>query len=173
MNPEHLHYWRRGISFDRNHIIPNKVAVETIRLLMAYTQVHKNVRAGVYLNNSGFSKFYTLKQVIDNFDLFHEVASSGKSFLADNYPPEIKAAFGPTFSNQIEDVWLLKWPLYIEHESIDWLKNIAGYNFKRPFRIKIHPKDIEYLEAKSLGEFRIGIKNFEIEVVFRNQISVR
>jgi hypothetical protein len=175
MNPENLWYWRRGFNYNRSHVIENKVAVEVYRILIHYTAVHKNCRVGAYLSKSSFSEFCPLSQIISNFDFFSEVATTKKKVLPDIYPEHIKDIWGPTFHEQVENVWRLQWPIWFEYESKCWVKEIFGYKFNRAdkaFSLKIAPEDIKELTGDSLRNFSIGIKDYTLRVNFGNEISI-
>lgn len=164
------------MNFDRNHVLPNKVVVETIRLLIDYTSVHKNTRVGVYLYPQAlgsFSKFYSLSQLINSFYHFEEAATKGQPFLEREYPEEIEKIFGLTFSQEIENLWLLKKSFYFEHQPHSWFKDLTGYKFDGAFSVLIDPKTIGFLKAESLSNFQIGIKDFELRVDMRTRVSIR
>lgn len=173
MSVENLKYWTKGFSFDRNHVVKNKVTIEVYRILMHYTVVHNNVRVGAYLYKSGFSQFYPLQQIIHNFDLFFEVASGNTNLKDSYYPDYIKDTTGFTLKDQIETVWKLEYPIWLEVESVNLYDQLFGYKFKRPIRVKIEPNDIVSLDGRSLGDFAITIRDYKIEVAFRNNISIK
>ncbi len=172
MNPENLIYYKKGFLFDRSHILENKVAVEVYKLLMYYTMVNRNVRVGAYLSNSHFTKFVSLHQMIPNIDRFSEFAYEIPELSNCFIPEYIKNITGPTINEQIESVWRLEHPIWLEIETITRFKNIFGYKFKNSLTIMFKPEDIVALEGSSLRTFKITLKTYSIDVWRRTRITI-
>jgi hypothetical protein len=164
--------WSGGFNYDRSHPTRNKVAIQTYKILIHYTQVHKNCRVGAYLSVRGFSEFYPLRHLIPNFDAFAEVAEKDLTVSPRTYYGFKKNSTGTYFQEQVEEVWRLKYPIYFEIMPKTSWKNFFGYSFNRPFKIKINPSDINQLEGLSLDSFTIMIKDYQIKVKFRDEISI-
>jgi hypothetical protein len=168
-----IRYWQRRFSYDRSHIIKNKVAIEVYRILIHYTRIHKNCRVGAYIAKSFASEFYSLDQLIPNFDAFSEVAISQTNILPNKYPDYIKNLWGPTCYESMEAVWQLKYPIWFEFESKSWYKSFLGYKLGRnSLGIKIDPSDINALTGESLRYFKISIKDYCLEVRFGDEIRI-
>lgn len=174
MDSEDLNkYWRGGFYYDRSHVLRNNVAIQTYKLLMHYTEIHKNCRVGCYLMTNGFTKFYSLKQLIPLFDLFADVAENDKQLSSDSYPEFIKNITGATFQEQIEQVWRLKHPIRFEFNSKSLWSEIFSYDFGNAISINIDPDDISEVEGQSLDFFKISIKYYIIDIAFRDKITIK
>jgi hypothetical protein len=172
MKVDSLIYWRKGFCFNISDHSHDRVVIETFRLLIYYTSIHKNFRIGAYLTKSFYSEFYPLTKIITNFDFFSEFVINKDWHFQEKYPPSIKEAFGPTLADQVENVWRLEYPIWLEYESKYWLKDLLGYSFNNPLAIKFNPSEIISLEGDSLNSFKIAIKDFILEIRFGNRISI-
>jgi hypothetical protein len=142
------------------------------RILIAYTSIHSNCRVGAYLSPKGYSEFYSLQQIIPNFDMFSEVAEKKHSILNDIYTESFKVTFGATFYEQIEEVWKLERPILFEYIPKSMVNEIIGYNFKSAFSVKINPSDIKALSGDSIRSFCIKIKDYSLIIRFNKYISI-
>ena len=127
---------------------------------------------GAYVYKSSVSEFIPLKRIIPWFEFFVDVAETNFNYTQEKYFELIDKIGENKYSRQIEKVWHLELPLWFEFETKTFAKNIFGYTFKKPFQVRINPKDIESLEGSSLGQFKIRTKNFCLSVRFRDQIQV-
>ena len=172
MHPEDLIYWRRGFNYDRSHIFPNKVVVETYRILIDYCEVHRHCRAGAYLMVNSSSRFYPLGQMLSNFDLFSNIAT-GQKKISENEVPDLLEDIFPLLNEQLLKVFQLKHPIYLEFESQNFLSKMFGYKFHKPISLRIEPSEISYLRGTSLGNFEIGLTNYCVDIHFRDQINIK
>lgn len=161
-------YWGRGFYYDRSHVIKNNVAIQTYKILMNYTEIHKNCRVGCYLMVNGFSEFFPLKQLITPFDLFAEAAEHDKQLAIESFPDR-----GYPTVAQLEKVWRLKYPIRFEFTSKSIWGDLFGYDFSKAMAIAIDPDDISELEGHSLNSFKITVKYYIIDVAFGDSITVR
>ena len=121
---------------------------------------------------NNFSEFYSLQRIIPSFDLFAKVATEEKPYLEDYYPDYIKEISGPTLHEQIQEVYLLKYPIWFEFTARRFWSNLFGYKFNSSLRVRIDPVDIKKLEGLGLGDFSLMIKDYTIRVQFTDQISI-
>jgi hypothetical protein len=172
MSYRELIYWRRGFSYDRKNV-GDRIAIETYRILMHYTSENRNCRVGAYLSKTWFSEFYSLQQLFPDFETFINIATSDKKIVNSDAPQIFKDLNGVSFYEEIESVMKLKWPIYFEFQSQSLINKIFGYNFKNAMSLMIEPDDIISLEGESLDSFRIKIKDFVLDIRFRNQICIK
>ncbi|WP_152000589.1 MULTISPECIES: hypothetical protein [unclassified Imperialibacter] len=114
-----------------------------------------------------------MSQLIPSFDTFADVAENDKKVLKDSYPGFIKDIIGPTFQEQVEKVWRLKYPICFEFTSKTFLGEVFGYDFKSALTLEISPEKIIKLEGGSLGSFCLTTESFLMEIAYGNQILVK
>ena len=167
-----LIYWRKGFNFSRS-THGDRVAVEAYRLLYHYTWENPNCRAGIFIEKFGeFQKFYTVHQLIPSFDHFYQKAIFQEDYISQEND-FISDLTGQSFQDEIEKFQRLRSYIRIEFEPKSSIKSLLGYKFKNSVGVIINPKEIITVEGTSLDSFKIQVKDYEIEVAFRTQVSIR
>lgn len=109
-----LNFWKRGFTYEKNHIIENNAAIQTYKILMHFTEINKNCRVGCYISVNGFSEFFSLNKLIPSFDIFADVASNTKQIGIEEIPDFIKQLTHSAHKETISQIWKLKHPIAFE-----------------------------------------------------------